>query len=109
MKYENELKELFGTLRAVKSAIKYSTTASDKEGYDFKVAKLGSTVISKEYIPNGKATENDGSYLHPFPYTDGMSITEGLWYSLEDGNIWQAIVTSDTSEMTKDYFDIVEV
>lgn len=52
--------------------------------------------------------DTDGSYIHPFVYEIGMPIVEGMWYIFPDDNIWEAIVTSDYSEYTSEYFDIIE-
>lgn len=87
---------------------------SDKVGYDFRIVKLGDNEVYREYIPNAKhkadkeeTTTASGDYLNPIPFTDGMEVTEGLFYIFADENIWECI-KSGNAEYTTEWFDIVE-
>lgn len=59
--------------------------------------------------------EPDGSYLSPIPYTDGMEVTEGLWYLFQDPedpmnpNKWECKKSGIPSSADDDeYFDIIK-
>lgn len=83
---------------------------SDKEGYKYKVYKLGDLTIKKEYvqIESETATENDGSdYIKPITYTTGMTVTKGLWYT-DGSDVWECIKDgTPTSFSDTEYFNIV--
>ncbi len=81
---------------------------SDKEGFKFKVYKIGDLVVKKEYIEIPMV--NDGSdYTKPLTYEVGMEVVEGLWYT-DGSNVWECIKSgTPTSFEDKEYFDIVEV
>lgn len=80
---------------------------SDKEGYQYKVYKLGDVTIKKEYV-KVETEGNDGSdYTKPITYKEGMTVIESAWYT--DGNdIWECIKTGTPSSFSDtEYFDIV--
>mgnify|MGYP006896537214 CR=1 FL=1 len=90
-------------------ALSVEYTDSDKEGYKFKVLKLGDVVISKEYVKSDDADINDGSdYTKPIVYKDGMSVEKGLWYT--DGKaVWECIKEGEPSKFgDTEYFDVIE-
>lgn len=82
---------------------------SDKEGYQYKVFKLGDITIKKEYVKSDDTDLNDGSdYTKPITYKDGMSVVKGLWYT-DGSDIWECIKDgTPTGFDDKEYFDIVE-
>lgn len=69
-------------------------------------AEGNSIVWTFEPDPNYTPTE-DGSYLHPFTYTDGMEVAAGMFYT--DGeDIWEAIKDGTPSSFAdEEYFDII--
>lgn len=97
-------------LTLVANAITVTYEPSDKIGQKWEVKKIGDTLLSKTYVVDESyvATDEDGTYLKPYTYTDGMAIEEGMWYKFADDNIWDAKITSDTSEYSAEYFNIIE-
>lgn len=74
--------------------------------YDRNNNVFGWTEVKDEfYVPT-----EDGSYINPFMYADGMKVMKGYWYKFSDGNVWECIKTEDAegkSQYTKEYFDII--
>lgn len=85
---------------------------SDKEGFLFKVVKLGDVEIMREYVtdPDYDPESEDGSYLKPFKYIDGMEVIEAKWYWLDDKDLPHECIKSGVPASFNDaeYFDIVE-
>ena len=81
---------------------------SDKEGFVFKILKLGDIIVGKEYIEKENATIPDGEYLNPIKYKVGMNVDKGLFYT-DETNIWECIKEGmPKSFEDKEYFDIIE-
>lgn len=85
---------------------------AEKEGYHI-VPVLNGTTISWEYEKddNFVAPEEDvdqGSYLNPIPYVDGMYVKPTKWYTDGD-NIWEAIQYGMPNGFDDtQYFDIIQ-
>lgn len=59
-------------------------------------------VPDPDYVPTA-----DGSYLHPFAYTVGMTVTVEKWYTDGD-NVWECIKTGVPVDFSDaEFFDIV--
>lgn len=80
---------------------------SDKEGYNFKIYKIGDVVVKKEYIQNGDDLNDGSDYTKPITYKEGMSVIKSAWYT--DGtDIWECIKTGTPSSFSDtEYFDII--
>ncbi len=77
-------------LSLIIDSVEVDAKPADKLGFDtVRRYDHGTNRVFWEFVPNGESAE-DGSYLHPFAYTQGMSVQQGMWYT--DGeNIWEAI------------------
>lgn len=55
--------------------------------------------------------EGNGSMENPFKgWKVGMPVEEGMWYLTEGGYLWEAIKSgTPTSELDKEYFDVIGV
>lgn len=60
-----------------------------------------SYVPDPDYVP-----QPDGSYLHPFPWTEDAVPNVGEWFAFDDGNIWEWIKTGTGAE-TVYRFDVI--
>lgn len=100
-------KELKEKSDLIADLISVTEEASDKEGYNWKVYKIGDVVVKKEYTEI-ETEENDGSdYTKPITYKVGMEVTKGLWYTDGD-NVWEALKDgTPLSFADTEYFDIV--
>ena len=83
---------------------------SDKQGYDFKIVKLGDVELYREYIPTENPSTEDGTYTNPFRYVEGMEIVESKWYFLYDKDLPHEAIKSGVPSGFYDteYFDFVE-
>lgn len=82
---------------------------SDKEGYKYKILRLGDMVVSKEYVPDDDVILNDGTdYTRAIVYKEGMSVEIGLWYT--DGTaVWECIKEGTPESFAdEEYFDIIK-
>lgn len=83
-------------------------TESDKEGFKWKLIKIGDVVVSKVYVEEDKPLNDGSDYTKAITYKEGMSVEKGLWYT--DGiSTWECIKEgTPLSFNDKEYFDIVE-
>lgn len=85
----------------------------DKEGYltVSTVESMGDRVIW-EYIPDPHydPEAEDGSYMRPFKYEQGMDVEAGFWYWLGDKQLPHEAIASGTPTdfYDRDFFDYVE-
>lgn len=94
-KAENE------SLKAELSEIKQTIS---KSGY--KIEQTAEGVF--ELVEDETSTQPIGDYLNPIPYTDGMKVENGKWYSNDEGYIWECIKDGTPTDFgDKEYFDIV--
>lgn len=63
--------------------------------------------LDEQPIPAGPPGEK-GEKGDPIPYVEGMSVVKELFYSFDDGNIWECIKSGDKSSKTAEWFDIIE-
>lgn len=98
-------------IKLVADAITTTYEKSDKIGYKWEVKKFGEQLLSKTYVVDEDyvATDEDGTYLKPYIYSDGMEVTEGFYYKFptHDDNIWVCI-KSGVAEYTSEWFEIIE-
>ena len=103
------------TVDTVNSLLTTSVTASDKDGYNWKITYFGNVEITKEYIKSDESASvekvHDGSdYTKPAYYTVGMTVTKGLWYCQESEAdlVYECIKDGvPTSFTDTEYFDVV--
>lgn len=82
--------------------------ASDKSGYQYKIYKLGDTVLKKEYVAIDDSMNDGSDYTKPITYKEAMSVVKGLWYT-DGSDVWECIKDgTPTGFDDKEYFDIVE-
>lgn len=61
-----------------------------------------------EEIPDPYYTPTqNGSYIDPIMYIEGMAVTVNLWYKFDDENIWECIKTGENSSYSSEWFDIL--
>lgn len=101
---DDELKEVL--IDEIKNSIVISERPTAKEGYNLKPVVVGNN-ITWVFEEIKEESENDGTYLKPITYSEGMSIEEGKWYT--DGeNIWEALKSGTPANFDdKEYFDII--
>lgn len=113
---KERIKELFEVEKKVNEFGGFHTEEipSDKEGSIFRVYYLGDVELRREYVEvyvpgtDDETPDADGTYLHPFPWSEGVEVIEGKWYLMSDGNIWEAKKDGiPESETDDEYFDIV--
>lgn len=106
------------TLESIKTAIAKGTALEEFEllpkpanriGYKWVplVDNVGKSIGWTEVVDPDYVPTNSGTYIDPIPYTVGMTVTAGLWYT-DNSDIWEAIasgVPSGFDDTT--YFDIV--
>ena len=81
---------------------------SDKEGFKWKLIKIGDVVVQKVYVEDDTPLNDGSEYTKPITYKDGMSVEKGLWYT-NGTNIWECIKEgTPTSFSDREYFDIIE-
>lgn len=58
-------------------------------------------VADPYYVP-----AQTGGYTDPIPYTEGMAVTEGLWYT-GGGEVWECIRSGSGSAWDRQWFDMI--
>lgn len=78
----------------------------EKEGYKLHPVVLGDC-IAWEFVPDKGKDSGYGSFLAPIPYSDGVYVEEGLFYT-DDDNIWECIHSGIPSGFNDpEYFEIL--
>lgn len=107
-----QLKQVYDDIQNLNNIIELQT--NEINSLKQEITKLGYKVIDVgdgvfEFVKDEESTTPDGDFLNPIPYTIGMEVEQGKFYTDGD-NIWEAIKdgTSTTFD-DPDFFDIITV
>lgn len=104
---ENSIEE---AIRIIVASVTFDDRPiAEKEG--FRLVRRYDPVdhrIMWEYEPDPNYVSNEnGSYLHPFTYVDGMTVEVGKWYT-DGSDIWEALKAGVPAEWEDpEYFDVI--
>lgn len=79
-----------------------------KAGYMWKRYYDATGIIMWQEVPDPDYVEPEGTYLNPIPYSDGMRVKKGLFYT-DGADIWECKKSGKPSGFDDTaFFDIIE-